>query len=265
MCAVAHGIYEPWLNIVREGQDQTWLAKPFPENFSVVHFHGTPMPRLVQSIDFKHHLQHWTTGWRLRVQRLSSSLASAYFMNKVPRTTDSNLLNLRHPVFHVHEPDLYFTSRWKALGIIKFLLKHYDFDYLFMTTSSSYIHPKSLTKLLKNSQRKNFYAGLEPSPNGKFASGANRILSRDIAELLIKSPAIYGAVDVEDAALGKGLANLGIKFVPFPSISISSVKELELYGNAKLSENYHFRCKSGDFQNRNDVEIMKALDKRLFQ
>lgn len=45
LCAISHGLYEPWLQILREGQQKTWLDQEFPDGFNLIHFHGTPGDR----------------------------------------------------------------------------------------------------------------------------------------------------------------------------------------------------------------------------
>jgi hypothetical protein len=46
-------------------------------------------------------------------------------------------------------------------------------------------------------------------------------------------------------------------------MDISSLEQLKSIPDKKLLEHYHFRLKSGDLKNRNDIAIMLALHTRL--
>ena len=43
------------------------------------------------------------------------------------------------------------------------------------------------------------------------------------------------------------------------TLNIDSIKSVNLLTAEEILQNHHFRLKSGDLKNRNDIEIMKRL------
>jgi hypothetical protein len=50
-----------------------------------------------------------------------------------------------------------------------------------------------------------------------------------------------------------------------PHLDVNSLENLSQVTDAELLNHYHFRLKSGSLENRNDVEIMKELHRRLLR
>jgi hypothetical protein len=66
LIVVAHGLYEPWVNILHEGQRKTWLRWPLPEEVKVIHLHGTPLSPIGWKLDRLHEKIRWTNKWVAR-------------------------------------------------------------------------------------------------------------------------------------------------------------------------------------------------------
>ena len=265
LCGVVHGLYSPWISILEEGQLVTWLNEPFPDNFSVVHFHAKPVGSFGLKVDQLHERIRWGGRAPNRLLRFMDRILSIPFLLKIPRYTSSDSLPAAIPGIHIHFPDIYATMRWKDLSILKYFLEESDADLLFMTTTSSYIRPSALIDYCQSLSGVDIYSGSKPYPDADFASGANRILSRSAAQAVHDSRIFWDPAIIEDVALGDLLRKNGITFSGFDQINIPSLDHLETLSDSDLFSNYHFRVKSGSHTDRNDIKIMKALSERFKQ
>lgn len=259
LCAISHGIYEPWISILKNGQSATWLAQDFPENFRVLHFHASPVSSLWVKLDRFHEYLRWHNIWTARMLRILDNLFSIPFMKYIPKIVDSKLLDEKAPALHILFPDTYVTYRWKFLSLLKYFVEQTEDDYLFVTTTASYVQPKMLLKYIENVPKEGVYAGAEPYPQANFISGSNRILSRDIAIQILANRTKWKTGTIEDVALADLIKSLGNRLDTFPILNISNLDELNRISDFQLRNSYHFRLKSGTLQNRNDVEIMTQL------
>lgn len=264
-CAVVHGLYEPWISILRDGQATTWLNDDFPKNFSVVHFHGRPVGFFGKELDRLHEKVRWSGRIPNRVLRLIDRSLSIPFLMKVPRVSNSSVLPEGISGIQIHWPDVYATMRWKDLAIIEYFYKQSNSDFLFMTTSSSYIRPFKVIEYCSKLGTGDVYAGSKPYPDANFISGANRILSRSTAEAVLSSKVFWDPAVIEDVALGDLIRKNGIEYNGYEQFDISSLEFLESLPSEKLLSGYHFRVKSGDAKERQDVKIMKRLSERFKQ
>ena len=82
---------------------------------------------------------------------------------------------------------------------------------------------------------------------------------------LLRRPLDYLPFPIEDVSLSKSVLRKGVRLVRFPHMDINSLENLERITDAELLNHYHFRLKSGSLENRNDVEIMKELHRRLIR
>jgi hypothetical protein len=262
-CAISHGLYDPWINILKDGQMKTWLDVRIPDDFKVVHFHGSPVNSFWQNYDFLHEKIRWTNRFVATPLRKIDNAFGIPWANYLPRVSESALLKTSQEVFHVHQPDLYVTYKWKEVGFFQFALQNFDFDYFFTTSSSSYIRPTKLIQILSNKPTRNYYAGMIPYDSATFASGSNRIFSRDVLEKVVANRSLLKPGNIEDVEIGRLIAALGIPMKSLPGKNIDSIADLTKLTNDELREHYHFRLKSGPLNNRSDVELMHSLHERL--
>jgi hypothetical protein len=264
-CAVVHGLYEPWISILKDGQATTWLRDDFPKNFSVVHFHGRPVGFLGKELDRFHERVRWGGRIPNRLLRLVDRLLSIPFLLKIPKVSNSEVLPLGIPGIQINWPDVYATMRWKDLAIIDYFYKQTDSDFLFMTTSSSYIRPFKVIEYCSKLGTGDVYAGSKPYPDANFISGANRILSRSTAAAVLSSKIFWDPAVIEDVALGDLIRKNGIEYNGYEQLDIPSLEFLESLPDEKLFSGYHFRVKSGHAKERQDAKIMKRLSERFKQ
>lgn len=263
LCLISHGLYAPWIDIYERGQKVTWLAEEMPVNFEVAHFHGTPVGKFWQSIDKLHERIRWSNRPMATSLRIVDRAIGFPFKKVIPYVAPSKLMFASQAVWHVHQPDLYSTYKWKEIGILSHVLKQNDFDYLFTTTTSSYIQPKNLLKVLKNKPRNRYYGGMIPYESANFASGSNRIFSRDVVDLLVKNRQFLDSGVIEDMSIADLLRKLEIVPDPLSGLNFDSLDQIKELTSDEIARTYHFRLKSGPLSNRSDVELFNSLHERL--
>jgi hypothetical protein len=106
----------------------------------------------------------------------------------------------------------------------------------------------------------NLYAGT-PLKAGihSFASGANRLMSRDIVYKLVKNISNMDRGLIEDVAQGKFLEQENIKLYPLKTKDLHSLTEASLISSEALGELHQIRIKSTHARKEKDVEIMHFL------
>ena len=159
--------------------------------------------------------------------------------------------------------------RWKILGIMKYFIEETNDNYLFLTSSSSYVNPEILMESLENLRDEEHCVGALSYSGANFPAGSNRLFTRKLVMRILKNRRLWDATLVEDLALGKLLLKIGIETKFIELISIANLEELRTIPISKLLSNYHFRLKSqeikGSDARRNDVAIFHALHKKIIE
>lgn len=259
LCAISQGLYPPWLDIMKEGQEKTWLLDPTPDNIEIVHFHGKTVNDFLYRLDQLHERIRWSNRHVYQVLKSIDNFFLSPFKAFVPPVEESRSLKSRHQVLFVRFPDVYVTYRWKLLGLMNYFINQTNHDYLFTTTTASYINLPVLSEKIKNFKSGDLYFGALPYRGAEFVSGSNRILSRQTVQKVLVAKKLWQPGVIEDLALGQLLSSIGIRPTFIPIVNISSLQELEACKAKDFANNYHFRLKSGPNSNRNDIEIMRAL------
>lgn len=266
LCAIGHGLYKPWIDILYNGQEITWLSGDISENITIRHFHGKKLGSVGIFFDHYHESIRWKNKYLSIPLSSLDNFVGFPFKNRIPRYFPSTELKTRHPALKIDFPDAYVTVRWKLLSLFDYFLNETNCNYLMLTTSSSYVNTKKLEDFIKLLPEKRVYVGSLPYNDAKFVSGSNRIISRDVAEVIFRERKSWKVGTIEDLELGRLIKfHLGISPTTVPIINIASLEELENIDQKILQNNYHFRLKSGTAEKRNDVAIMKALHKKLLQ
>jgi hypothetical protein len=167
----------------------------------------------------------------------------------------------------------------KTIISFELLYNKFDFDYIFRTNLSSFVHIENMIKYLKDMPSERFYGGmctlnfsgehLQKFGEGTFASGSGYFLSKDIVKLLIDNKELWDHSIIDDVALAGLLKKLGILPTLCPRIDIINLSNDKLIAvngrdhiavsDDDISKCYHFRCKtSGD--RSGDVQIFKKLN-----
>lgn len=260
LCAISHGVYSPWIEILSHGQEKTWLTDPRPDGVSVIHFHGTPLGAVGQSIDKWHEKIRWSTRLKATSLRILDHFLTFPFRLYIPKYSKSEILITKDPALHIHFPDSYLTYRWKELSLFRYFINETSDDFLFMTTTSSYVRLKKLQEFVDLLPRGEIYAGALPYKDAKFISGSNRILSRQLIIRILEISSKFNPAVIEDVALGTLIGKLGVTPITNPLTNVTDEAEIEALQLAnKLQFQYHLRLKSGSLKNRNDINLMLKL------
>ncbi len=262
-CAIGHGLYEPWLSILREGQLSTWLALEMPENFQVIHFHGTPISRIGQWFDRCHERLRWRNKYVAKLLSVFDNIILLPLLSYVPKYEKSKHLKDFNNAIHIRFPDSYLTYRWKFLSLLKYFIEKTDSDFLLITSSASYIQPNLALRFIGAIPNATTYVGAEPYEGSGFISGSNRIISRNIAIQVLETRKKWRPGIIEDVELSRLIVANGNHLQSFPIANIDSLEALSQASNQYIRDNYHFRLKSYVGKNRDDVRIMQALHSRL--
>ena len=265
LCAISHGLYEPWLSILKDGQQQTWLSEEFPENFEVVHYHATPVGRLFQKLDMLHEKIRWKNRYLGSLLCFVDNFTLAPLLSYIPKSQNSELLTSNENVIHIKFPDTYLTYRWKFLSLLKYFVYETNSDFLFITSTASYVQPDLVLNFVKDIPNKSTYAGAEPYEGAGFVSGSNRIISREIALQALESRKKWKPGIIEDVEFTRLVKANGNQLLTFPIANIDSMASLLETPDAFINRTYHFRLKSISGAKRNDVLIMKSLHERVLR
>lgn len=263
LIAVGLGYYEPWITILKDGQERTWLAENRPHNLRVRHFFGNPVGAAGIKIDQIHE----------RI-RFSSRIASIFlrFFDLVlllpavwyePKISEVEIEGVRDIGVQVDFPDTYLSLRWKMLGLFEYFLSQTDDDFLIVTTSSSYLNLNLLAQKLFSSPTSGLYFGPQPYKSADFVSGSFRLFSRDVVELIYAHRRKWDFTLLEDVAIGKLLKSLQVKPTFTISNNLDSESAITSLDDKYIQNQVHFRLKSGSHEVRNDVRLMNFLHSRL--
>jgi hypothetical protein len=153
----------------------------------------------------------------------------------------------------------------KTILAFEEILKAVEFDYIFRTNSSSYVHIPKLIEYLVDKPKNGFYHGFLGfhKPNSSFASGSGYFLSKDLVKKVISNKQLWNHETPDDLALADLLQSLGVKATPAPRLDLLEVDSaIHTIDNFNLSDYYHFRCKTcGD--RSGDITIMQKLYSKI--
>ena len=254
-----HGVYKPWTDITELGQETTWLGLQHSPRVSILHAYGKPVGEVGHRFDRIHEKVRFAGKWPHFFLNIFDWVIFFPFLGYIPLTSEAKLLSNHNKQIKVNFPDIYATHRWKELAVIKYFLDKADLDFIYMTTSSSYIRTEKLLSVVDSLDGAFVYAGSIPNVTGRFASGANRLISRDAAEKIVANRLKWSPRWLGDYGLGRLCERLNIYCTELKTLNIDSISGVEELSTELLLDNHHFRLKSGELDNRNDIEIMKKL------
>ena len=268
LIAVVHSLQEPWLTITKLGQFQTWIKRVDTEKFRVIHFYATPPNNLTNRLDKLNENLRWRRGGLIsRIRNRVGHVLLFPLIYWIPKYGPGSIENINPAptAIRIKLLDMYATTRWKRLAIIKYFLTETNCDFLLMTTSSSYLRPELLLTKLEKFQKSKIYAGslIPLSSNSKFCSGAQTVLNRAAATEILRNRTKIPVELLDDLGLGVACAQLGIEANELGTINIDSVDSLKEIPIKFLKENHHFRLKSEKNGTRMDVEIFHELHRKI--
>ncbi len=268
MVAIVHANRPPWASIATDGQGTTWLSGPSEgTDVPVFYIQGAGPSWAASAFDATHERLRWQQSSRSvapRLLRAVDFVGTYPFRRWVPRWHLAEVGQLPRPSLIARVPDTYLTAVYKELALFDFFLSRTTADWLYMTTSSSYVRVDKLLATAGSLSPSRVYAGTRiVAGRREFASGANRLFSRDVVDDVFRSRTLWDRSLLEDLGLGKLAERLGLSVRPLPSLNIDSVAEVWSLPVDILAGSFHYRVKSGPLDRRNDVGVMRALHERI--
>lgn len=266
LVVIGQVLVEPWLGISRDGQFPTWLADARSMGVPVRHSHGRRSSAIVRSLDRGHEWLRWHGRGRTLVPRIDSWVGRPW-LGRVPKVQVGEFLAPDAVAWQQSLMDVYALQRWKIMGSFTQALTE-EFTHVYFTTASSYVRVNELLSVVAELPNAGVYAGTpftDAISGTRFASGANRIFSRDVVEAVVKERKRYRNDVMEDAGLGRLILDMGIELTPLPSLNVSSVKEVGSLTKEDILSNFHFRTTSHVLSERQDAQVMRALHSRVVE
>lgn len=258
--AIAQGKIEPWETIWLRGQLPTWINR-YKNDFKIVNFSGLYMGKTWRIFDRLHEKNRYSTKygkWQGRfdylfVPWLRRNLPS---WKQLPSSEVDEIL--------IRTNSSYIFAGRRLLGTLNWFISETEFEFLFLTTTSSLVNLRVLEKRILEFDSDTFiYAGqlLGESPN-EFVSGAGQLLNRKTAALVLENFKEFPHQMLNDAALGVHLRSLGVQPIAVPWIWIDAMKQVDQLNPRTLENTFHFRLKTHSLPREDDL-LMVALHDAL--
>ena len=264
LIVIGQVLVEPWLSITRQGQFPTWLKDANAHEIPVRHSHGRRSNRVVRSFDRAHEWLRWHGRGRFMVPRVDEWLGTAW-LDRVPKVNVGVFTSPDSVAWQQRLVDIYALQRWKIMGSLTQALSE-DFTHVYFTTASSYVRVNKLKAVVNELPTSGVYAGtpfVDAISGIGFASGASRILSRDVVQAVVSAKERYRNDVMEDAGLGRLVREMDIDLIPLASLNVPSVKDVESLSDEEILSNFHFRTTSLSARERRDADVMRALHERV--
>ena len=219
------------------------------------------------TLDRLHESIRWRRGtWGIpsRLLKVVDTLGSLPTLSRIPTHRSIPREGLSRPRISISVPDAYFLGVLKQLALYQYFLLETEAQWLYLTTSSSYVRTSVVLSVARRLGETRCYAGTPISAGRhRFASGANRLMSRDVVAKVLGHRRRWSRSDLEDLGLGKLAHGLGLPLQTLGTLDIDSPEHLQSLSDFELREHHHFRLKSGPLHRRQDVPLMKELHRRL--
>jgi hypothetical protein len=259
LIAVGQANVEPWITICSEGQEKTWINNSV-DGTEVIHSKSKITPVIIQQIDKfheKNRYKKWVGLWQGRYDKVGTKIIS----KKIAKYS----FNSENRTLTVDSWSTYQLSGRRFIALYDWFLSQTDYNFLFTTTTSSYINKKKLFDLIQKFNCKDLiYAGylLPENHTNQFVSGAGTLLSRSCVEVLVQNWRRFKFDTLEDVSRGDLMRELGVPPIPLTRVDVPNVDSVKALPIDVLEREFHYRCKSPEVP-RQDVRIMQKLHERL--
>lgn len=259
---IAQAKTEPWESIWHEGQVPTWINR-YKDKYPLINLSGMPMGVLWSKFDEIHESNRYSKDFGKWQGRFDYFLVP-WLRRNLPATLEMPQSEIRE--IQVQTNSSYLFAGRRLMGAIKWFVEQSHYEFVFFTTTSSFINVKLLGEFLDSQDcERDVYAGQVLGTNtNRFVSGAGTLLNRITAVKIIKSYKKYPYSMLNDAALGVLLREIGILPQNIPWLWLESLDRLRNANDKDLTNTFHFRCKSQDLHRR-DAQIMQSLHERLIK
>lgn len=264
LIVIGQVLIDPWLSITINGQFPTWLKDAQGMGIPVRHSHGRKSGPLTRAVDRGHEWLRWHGRGRTVVPRIDAAIGRPALM-WIPTVQVGTFVFPDAVGWQQDLVDMYALQRWKVVGSLTQAMQE-EFDLVYFTTASSYVNVRVLMSTLSALPQTGLYAGTvhqDAISGTHFASGASRVMSRDVVAAVLDNRRGYRNDVMEDVGLGRLIADLGFPLAALPSMNVSSPEALASVTDEQIRENFHFRMTSGHPGNRQDAPLMLALHERI--
>jgi len=251
---------EPWESIWLNGQLPTWVSR-FKNEVEIVNASGIRLGNLWKRFDAFHERKRYSKRFGLWQGRFDYFFIPWLIRNITP-SRELAPSSIREIQFLTNS-SLIFAGR-RLIGTMNWFLKETDYEFMFMTSTSSLINVNQIIKHISGFRRDTpIYAGhlLGDFPE-KFVTGAGQLINRETAKIVVSNFRQFPHQMLNDVALGFLLRKNGVEPIGIPWTWCKSVDEVLELSDENLSSTMHFRCKTSS-NPRTDSEIMTALHHRL--
>lgn len=248
---ITHADYEPWRSISANGQIPTWVSEMSEIVFLA---QGVKLPLWFRKVDSR----LWGLRWRKSTGLLIVILEICLLrmLKRFVPMARKESITPKIEKWEFRMPDSDFLMSKKIEAVFR-AVKEEEFDFLVLTTSSSYLNIRALESELNTMPRMEFAGGRVLTQNNHtFLSGSFRVFSKDVVTRISENYKERNLRMVEDMSLGNLLHQLRIPLVEISSLNLESTNELFAMEKKVILEHSHFRVKSGELTKRNDVSLM---------
>lgn len=247
----------PWVEIERRGQNATWKSNRM-ENIQVVRY----------TSEQKKNYQYFASEILWKITRLEKLIklnlfgVVKNFWNKYLNRLSPKIDRIESTVL-IHLPEAYSLIGLKTIIFLEYVLKNYEFEYLYRTNVSSYVDLGALSTVVNGLDHKTpIYGGVEGfAEEISFASGSGYLIDRETLKLIVSHKSKWDNFEIDDVALGKIVQNeLNLTITNFERSDIPSASQV----NSKkigISGVFHYRCKANNPSET--ITIMKHIHERL--
>jgi hypothetical protein len=238
---------EPFRTMECKGQRATWAALPH-NGFDVLWLHGRTkgVVRFVLRVMVKALQVVGSKSSISRFRQITGSWMASLPVNKVDDKVFTSVA------------ETYMNTNPKTIAGLRYVLNHYDFDYLLRTNSSTYINTNLLLKYADELPTSRYYGGFLGQHCGEyFASGTCTLLSRDVVNMVCNDPNWeYDYID--DVAIGRSLNRMGITPQAFSRLDLMTDAQLDSLSIEDLQSVFVIRCK-GSESREHDLKAMHRV------
>ena len=258
-----HGPYEPWMEILTNGQMKTWMSHN--SSSRIVNAFGQAINSKSRKIDEKIYYLRWSKSKIIAYGALLLEAGFKKFLpvHKYQPVIIRNQENSPIESWQIQMPDSLLLQGVKNVSVFRKSLE-IEYDFLVTTITSSYLNVALLEEVLANVPRSNYLAGrIENSGPMRYQQGSFRVYSRDVVIKLVENFSGYKHWKIEDIAMGDLVANHFQDLCSLSNRTLESFSDVESLTKEDLNSTLSYRCKSTKDGRRIDSQIMNLLHKKL--